>query len=49
MKAEREDLLIKVRLEDSLMECYPYELSSGQMQRVCIASGIVSRTMLIDF
>lgn len=29
MKAEREDLLIKVGLGDSLMECYPHELSGG--------------------
>ncbi|MDU6359932.1 MAG: ATP-binding cassette domain-containing protein [Clostridiales bacterium] len=27
----------------------PHELSGGQMQRVCIARAIVSRTMLIDF
>lgn len=49
MKAEIEDLLIKVGLEDSLMKCYPHELSGGQMQRVCRARAIVSRTMLIDF
>lgn len=47
MKAEIEDLLIKVGLEASLIERYPHELSGGQLQRVCIARAIASRPKLI--
>lgn len=47
IKEKVEELLVRVGLSKDLMDRYPHELSGGQVQRVCIARAISTKSKFI--